>query len=680
VEAERRARIAERTSRLQGDAAELVETLDATFRWPVQRVQTELRSVRRVRDAHAPVARLVELQPLLRGFFVLDGSGRRTYPAAAVQRRPSNPWPDPCGGVGGGLLGATRPPDPEAVLKAAGEAEAALSAAEESQVQAAQERVHALLTRLAERGPLESRLAGLLELGRFHDGRKAFSPASMAVAAESYAALSEHPVDLLDMRGRLAAAHGRFHLAFDDRANLDPQYRFRASALLAELQEHSLALPPDGLAQLCERTGALLEEDDPTALVRAREVAVERQLVESRYARLEEPFGRVLQAALRGGDLPRMAGGNLEGSSAAEGSGGVPFVKARTEGRFQILSYVLLEGAEGPTGLVALEVDQEVAERSFSELVARGGGRLVEGGHEPAQDEVHTRLRAPFDHLGVVLSSSAAEPGAEPGSLPRETAQLWAILLSIAGIAAGIVVTIRTVRRESKAAQLKSDFVSNVTHELKTPLTSIQMFLDTLLLGRVTDEAEAKECLEVMSRESQRLSRLIEQLLVFSRIENKKWRVRFTFAHAPELVKEAIEVLADHRHTTPDELAIEVSTIQDTPKIPVDRFAIKEALLNLLHNAVKYSPNDDRKVRVVITARRSFVEVAVEDNGMGVPRRDRRRIFVKFERGSNAEKGRIEGSGIGLTLANEIVKAHGGHIRYTALKPRGSRFSVFLPK
>ena len=105
-----------------------------------------------------------------------------------------------------------------------------------------------------------------------------------------------------------------------------------------------------------------------------------------------------------------------------------------------------------------------------------------------------------------------------------------------------------------------------------------------------------------------------------------------------------------------------------------------EALLNLLHNAWKYSPNPDRQVRVVITNRRRELEIAVEDNGMGVPRRDRRRIFVKFERATNAEKSRVEGSGIGLTLASEIVKGHGGRIRYTPLKPKGSRFAVILKR
>ncbi|MCW8141781.1 MAG: HAMP domain-containing histidine kinase, partial [Planctomycetota bacterium] len=260
------------------------------------------------------------------------------------------------------------------------------------------------------------------------------------------------------------------------------------------------------------------------------------------------------------------------------------------------------------------------------------------------------------------------------------TVYLWVIALAVGGIAAGVLATTRTVLREAKAGQLKSDFVTNVTHELKTPLTSIRMFLDTLLLGRVTDEAETRECLQVMAREAERLTRLIEQLLVFSRIESKKWRLKLGFEHPRGLVEEALKVLSDQLGRPRDELGIEVVAVQDLPQIAVDRFGVVEAILNILHNAWKYTPGPDRRIRVVITSRRRHVEIAVEDNGIGVPRRDRRRIFVKFERGTNAEEKRIEGSGIGLTMATSIVQAHGGTITFAPNKPHGSRFSIWLRK
>lgn len=671
VEAERRARLAERSSRIQSDARDLARELDHVYTYPVKLLRGEVEGSASVAKTARPMSRLVALQPLFKGFFVLDASGERVYPRGPANVSP-NLWPDPCAGIVGGLLGVTRPSDPERLLKLA-----------EAAGTERPSRAHAFLEAASRRGPTASRLTALFELAGFHQSRMDISPASGVIARETYAALAAFPVELLDTRGREAPALARFWLASIERATDDPAYVTRARMLLEELEAAANAMPADALARMCESGGGLLSEDDPGALSRARAVAFARRQLESHYARLEDRFGQVLREALRRGEsLPSMRGGSIEGSS--RDATGVSFVKARAGDRYEILTYTLLRDPEGEAlGLVAVQIDPEAARSAFQSLLDRvPGARLVAREEEPTNGRFQVPLGAPFDHLAAEFSSlpQGAEVVDSALGMPRETVQLWAIFLSIAGIAAGIVVTIRTVRREAKAAQLKSDFVANVTHELKTPLTSIQMFLDTLILGRVEDEAEAQECLQIMSRESQRLSRLIEQLLVFSRIENKKWRVRFTFAEAPRLVDEAIAVLADHLQKTPEELAVEVATVQETPKIPVDRFAIKEALLNLLHNAIKYSPNPDRKVRVVITSRRRFVEIAVEDNGMGVPARDRRRIFVKFERGSNAEKGRIEGSGIGLTLANSIVKAHGGKVTYTALKPRGSRFSVFLPK
>ncbi len=653
---------------MQAEVRELVDELDAAFRWPADRLRSEVEARVDPVDAGHAVLRLVLIQPILEQFFVLDAEGGRAFPAA-LSRRPANPWPAPCGGLSGGILGATRPRDPERLLKSADVAAAG-----------SVESADTALVEVSRRGPTDAaRATALFELGRLHDGLGGVR--HPVIALEAYTALAEYPITLVGLRGRLAPALGRFQLARTDLVQETPRTQ-RAEKLLDELRDAAYTLPADALAQLCERTGALLAAHDVGALKRARELVVERQQIESQCARLQEQFGRVLLEALREGALPGMSGGNLEGSSP---DAPIPFVKARVGAHYEILTYALLGSPSGgrPAGLVAVRVNQPAAERAFRKVAERAGGQLVPRQEEGASLEglYAAPLRPPFDHLLVRLNASGLESPMESTlGLPRETAQLWAIFLSLIGIAAGIFVTVRTVRRESKAAQLKSDFVSNVTHELKTPLTSIQMFLDTLLLGRVTDEEEAKECLEVMSRETQRLTRLIEQLLVFSRIENKKWRVRFIFAEAQELVSESIEVLAGNLGKSPEELGIEIVAIQETPKVPVDRFAIKEALINLLHNAIKYSPNEDRKVRVVITSRRRYVELAVEDNGMGVPRRDRRRIFVKFERGSNAEKGRIEGSGIGLTLANEIAKAHGGSIRYTALKPRGSRFSVLLPK
>ncbi len=683
VEAERRARLAEHASRLQGEARQLVQGLDEVFREPLEQLELTLNATRvtRAREVAPALARLVAEEPLLTSFFVLDAGGRRVHPAGP----PGSPelgWPPRA--VLGGLASATLPPDPLVAL------EDAADLVREGQPQ----RAMRLLERAARRGSLRARATALYDLGRLQEGSETLSRTLMRVqegtatlsgllnAQEgAYAELARYPIDLVDLRGRPAPAWARFRLALLDHAINQTTFRTRLRELLSELERSAPALPAETVAELSERAAALLEDAD--ALTLARGLAERRWAVERRVARLEATFGQVLGAALsQGGPLDRVTG-RIEGARTA---GGVPFVKARRADGYDLLAYAVIRGPDQrPLGLVAVEVDVPAVQAAFERRVATDpwGSRLGpweegRGGGEGAR----AQLLAPFDHLGIEVSGRPDAPSVVEDALdlPRETVQLWAIALAVGGLVAGVVVTTRTIRREAKAAQLKSDFVSNVTHELKTPLTSIRMFLETLLLDRVDSEAERKEFLEVMNRETLRLGRLIEQLLVFSRIENKKWRVRFSAEDPRELVGEAVRVLADQLGKAPADLQIEVVAVQEIPLVPVDRFAMVEALLNLLHNAWKYSPEATRHVRVVIADRRRQLEIAVEDNGIGVPARDRRRIFVKFERGSNAEQSRIEGSGIGLTLATEIAKAHGGSVRYTPLKPAGSRFSVFLPR
>jgi len=672
VDAERRARQAERSSRLQGLARGLVNDMAEVLRAPAERVKNavqNLSGLRRPRDAAPPLTRLIQTEPLLKGFFILDASGRRVFPASRSEPEPEQ-LPDCVAGHVGGLLGACLPPDSALLVKLALET-------------TDRDEAFRLLERgVLARGTPRGRMTALYYLGALYESETQ-SPSALLNAKEKYDRLAAYPIHALDLRGRPSAAFARFRGAFVLKALNRGDYRSRLIQLLRDLERHAYELPADAVSELAERSSAILE--DPEAIEAARSLVLRRQHAEAHYARLENAFGQVLQAALRQRNPLRLSGGDLEGS--VDTSTGTPFLKDHRGSEYELITYSLIPGPGGaPIGLVAVEIDGDGLQGAFDRrLVRLPGTRLVSWGEGPvddAPDVARLSLLAPLAHLTIEVSEPEGASEGESGALdlPRETLQRWAIALSVLGVLAGVFVTTRSIRRESKAAQLKSDFVANVTHELKTPLTSIRMFLETLLLGRVEDEAEAKECLEVMNRETQRLTRLIEQLLVFSRIESRKWRVRHSWANPRELVTDAVRVLADQLGQASDELGIELVAVQDLPNIPVDRFAVVEVLLNLLHNALKYSPNDDRKVRVVITDRRGDMEIAVEDNGMGVPLRDRRRIFVKFERASNAEKSRIEGTGIGLTLASEIVRAHGGHIKYTALKPRGSRFSVFLPK
>lgn len=675
IETERRARLADRSRVLRAEAEGLVRDLDDLMRGRARalRADVALAPGATVRELVPVVERLIAREPTFRTFMVLDRAGRRVHPAAPSTA--AEGIEVAVAGFHGGLTGACLPVVDElevlrGVESAAGDdREAALRA----------------LEYVVRRGTPRARAAALFDMGQLHEASASFT--GLLNAVDTYDELRRLPFGTIDAKGRAVAAQARFrHALMYFRIENRPAFRDGLRELLAELERGGQALPADAVVELAERAGALLQDEGEDALAGARAIGAHRRQLEQACGRMELLFLPALQASLLSA---RQAAAPAMGEEERPA-----FIKARAVLRHEVVTFapVFARPGDRAAGLVVVELDLERVERELRTRVrSRGwGGELVPTEAAPTPvglavegpDTTAQVLRAPLDHLAVVVRAPPDPPTQIENALdlPRDTVYLWAIALSVGGIAAGVLATARTVLREAKAGQLKSDFVTNVTHELKTPLTSIRMFLDTLLLGRVTDEAEARECLQIMARESERLTRLIEQLLVFSRIESKKWRLRLGFEDPRALVNEALRILADQLGLQQDALKIEVVVVQDLPQIAVDRFAIVEAILNILHNAWKYSPGPDRRIRVVITSRRRHVELAVEDNGIGVPRRDRRRIFVKFERGTNAEERRIEGSGIGLTLALSIVNAHGGTITYSPLKPIGSKFSVWLRK
>jgi len=243
-------------------------------------------------------------------------------------------------------------------------------------------------------------------------------------------------------------------------------------------------------------------------------------------------------------------------------------------------------------------------------------------------------------------------------------------------IAAGLVATYRLVRRETEAAQLKADFVANVSHDLKTPLALIRVFGETLEMGRVRDEATRQEYYRVITRESERLSRLIENVLDFSRIEGG----RRTYALAPTavepLVRETVEsfayVLAQQG------FKVEVTVDPALPAVPMDADAVGHALANLLDNAIKYSA-ERKAVAVTAALRDGGLALTVADEGIGVPREEQTRIFEKFYRVGRSETQARRGSGMGLALVRHVAEAHGGRVTVESRPGHGSRFTLWLP-
>jgi signal transduction histidine kinase len=250
----------------------------------------------------------------------------------------------------------------------------------------------------------------------------------------------------------------------------------------------------------------------------------------------------------------------------------------------------------------------------------------------------------------------------------------YGVLLAV--IVVGIVVAWRLMRREAEMAQLKSDFVANVSHDLKTPLSVIRMFGETLEMGRVTEPSQRQEYYRVIARESERLSRLIENVLDFARIEGG----RRTYALVPTPVEHLVrDTLDAFEHPLASEgFKVEVLVPPDLPEVPLDGEALAQALANLVDNAIKYS--GEHKV-LTVQARVVGDELAlsVADAGIGIPREEQAKIFEKFYRAGRSERQGRRGSGVGLTLVRHIVEAHGGRVTVESAPGAGSRFTLWLP-
>jgi len=249
-----------------------------------------------------------------------------------------------------------------------------------------------------------------------------------------------------------------------------------------------------------------------------------------------------------------------------------------------------------------------------------------------------------------------------------------AISIGVIAILAGVIA--RYLRRQMKLTRLKNDLIATVSHELKTPLASIRVLIDTLVAGRVGDQAQADEYLQLIARENLRLSRLIDNFLTFSRMERSKCAFEFEEVQVADLLAEAIESTGDR--FTGEGACLEVDIDDDLPPITGDSDALVTVILNLLDNAWKYS-GDDRAIRIKAFARRRQVCIKVIDNGIGMSARTVRRIFGRFYQADRTLKRSAGGCGLGLSIVKFILDAHGGSIDVVSRPDAGSTFIVKLP-
>jgi PAS domain S-box-containing protein len=242
----------------------------------------------------------------------------------------------------------------------------------------------------------------------------------------------------------------------------------------------------------------------------------------------------------------------------------------------------------------------------------------------------------------------------------------------------GVVAVLHDITREKEIAKMKSDFVSNVSHELKTPLASIKAYIEMLIDGEAEDETTRNEFYEIISSETNRLHRLIENILNISQIESGVVKVVREPIDLTAVIKQVLDVVAPQAKTKNIELIERLAPMQY--QVEADRDMIYQAVLNLLSNAVKYTPEDGTvTVSVTLDERREIAVCEVIDTGVGVPPGDLPHIFDKFYR-SRANKKLAKGTGLGLSLTKHVIETvHDGKLVVASEEGKGSRFSFELP-
>lgn len=257
----------------------------------------------------------------------------------------------------------------------------------------------------------------------------------------------------------------------------------------------------------------------------------------------------------------------------------------------------------------------------------------------------------------------------------RRVLEMALVALSGLVVIAGLIVILVAVARERKLSNLKSDFVANVSHELKTPLSLVRMFGELLQSGRVEGEEKRRQYLQIIVSESERLASLIENVLDFAKVERGKAAYEFGDCRLEDVVSRAVD--ACRLRAEREDITLELQIPEPLPVLCVDERAIEIAVINLVDNALKYAP-DGKRIFVFVGKVASRIQIRVTDQGPGIAPEDRRRIFDRFVRGKGVLHKQVRGSGIGLALVKHIAEAHGGKAWVESAEPRGSTFVLSI--
>ncbi|HST02974.1 MAG TPA: HAMP domain-containing sensor histidine kinase, partial [Usitatibacter sp.] len=283
-------------------------------------------------------------------------------------------------------------------------------------------------------------------------------------------------------------------------------------------------------------------------------------------------------------------------------------------------------------------------------------------------------FQGPFEGFSVRVSATANSPVTWTGRFVAIEIAFIAMMAAL--LIAATLFGLRYTVRQLDLAQIKSGFVSNVTHELKTPIALIRLAVETLELKRVSNPEEEERFIRTIGRETLRLSQLVDNILDFARLEAGQRVFRLEPLDFREVALEAVESFRprfDHQG-----FKVEVDIPESLPQVKGDAVALSHCVLNLLDNAVKYS-KVRREVRVAGRARGDEVALSVTDRGIGIAPNERARVFEKFVRLETGLVHDVKGAGLGLSLVDQIIRAHNGRVEVESTVGEGSTFTLVLP-
>jgi signal transduction histidine kinase len=426
--------------------------------------------------------------------------------------------------------------------------------------------------------------------------------------------------------------------------------------------------------------GALDERFRADPAVGAKLLPRLRELVKMRMAIVaftEEIDGRkhYVQAQLR-----------FEGPGRERLTSVVAFAVDAEQLRAQYIPSVLgdwLATIQQPSGFPALE----------TEVLDEGGNRIYathpeRTGHMPPVDERSFAIiffdkellefAAPYEqHREIWGLRTSYGPRPIPEIVSASTRPQLALMIVLAvAMGLGVFLVAGAAAREVRVAEIKSNFVASVSHDLKTPLALIQLFAETLELGRVRTPERAQEYYRIINGEAKKLTRLIENILDFSRMEAGLRPYRMEPADLSESVSKVLARMQTQFAQGRFEVKTRIEA--DLPRILADEGAAEQAIENLLANAMKYSA-DAKSIEVEARRADGHIVVSVTDHGIGISRREQGRIFRKFYRVQRELGGGPQGTGLGLAIVDHTMRGHGGFVRVESEPDRGSTFSLHFP-